>query len=67
MVPCPPDSVPRPWEQRPPSSEAVEMQGLHLLSAFILSRVNKKTGIFVGSRCSEVYAEGHNAIRVLRQ
>lgn len=33
MESCPPDSAPRPWDQRPPSSEAVEMEGLHLLLA----------------------------------
>lgn len=39
--------------------------GLEL--AFILSRISKVTGSFTGSRCSEVYSEGHNTIRVLRQ
>lgn len=33
MEACPPDSASRPWEQCSPSSEAVEMEGLHLLSA----------------------------------
>ena len=32
MEPCPPDSAPGPWEQHPPSSEALEVEGLHLLS-----------------------------------